>query len=139
MPAPSRLDNLQDLTDEALGCHAIGHIWWVTRMKSAGITIGKEKQYRRYFACARGCGCTKTALGTRRGREKGWGWSRRQGENYGVDGGWRKDDYWDEVERREASDDEWEIPGPGFGFGFDEDNFELVPRKLPKSARKKIG
>jgi hypothetical protein len=86
VPQPQRVENPSELSDEALGCHVLGHLWWVTRAKDAGISIGKEPQKRLYFACRRGCGCTKKCLTDTDDGER-WGWSRRQGEKYGTD--WR--------------------------------------------------
>lgn len=136
MPAPERVEDPRDLSDEALGCHVLGHIWWVTHEKDVAISIGGDPQKRRYFACARGCGCRKTALTTRRsGRSDDWGWSRHQGEKYGTVGGWVKADFWEEVDRREANDPNWEIPGPGFGFEFDETEWQIVARKQRPRGR----
>jgi hypothetical protein len=131
MPAPARVSDPSDLSDEALGCHVLGHIWWVTGEKNVAISIGRDLQKRRYFACARGCGSRKTALTSRKsGRSEDWGWSRKTGENYGTVGGWTKADFWEEVERRERADPDWRIPGPGFGFEFDETEWQIVPRRL---------
>lgn len=137
MPAPTRVDSPSKLSDEALGCHALGHLWWVTRVKEAGISIGKVPQQRRYFACARGCGCLKRCL-TDPDDGLRWGWSRTQGENYGTIGGWTKDDMWTEIARREAADPDWKIPGPEFGFDFDDDEYEIVVVRRPRK-RKKVG
>lgn len=137
MPTPSRVEHPSELSDEALGCHALGHLWWVTRVKDAGISIGRTPQKRRYFACARGCGCTKLCLTDPDGGER-WGWSRRQGEKYGTIGGWRVDDMWAEVARREEADPDWKIPGPEFGFEFDDDEYEIVVVRRPR-RKKKVG
>lgn len=136
MPAPERVDHPSKLSDEALGCHALGHIWWVTREKDAGINIAGSPQWRRYYACARGCGCTKRCLFDRANGER-WGWSRRQGENYGTIGGWLVNDMWAEITVREDLNPDWEIPGAGFGFEFDDDEYEIIVIKKSKPRPRK--
>lgn len=135
MPQPERVDHPSKLPDEALGCHVLGHVWWVTRIKDAGISIGRVPQQRRYFACARGCGCTKRCLTDSYGADR-WGWSRRQGEKYGTIGGWRIDDMWEEVTRREQSDPDWKIPSSGFGFEFDDDKYEIIVVRKPRKVKR---
>jgi hypothetical protein len=134
MPPPARVEHPSELSDEALGCHALNHLWWVTRIVDAGINIGGEPVYRRYFACARGCGCVKRCLTDTDDGER-WGWSRRQGEKYGTIGGWNKADMWQEVYRREQADPEWKIPGPEYGFEFDDDEYEIVVVRKPRRKR----
>lgn len=135
MPQPQRVENPSELSDEALGCHVLGHLWWVTRAKDAGISIGKEPQKRLYFACRRGCGCTKKCLTDTDDGER-WGWSRRQGEKYGTIGGWVIADFWREVFHRQRANPDWELPGPEFGFEFDDDEYEIVIVRKPKGKRK---